>query len=155
MFICTAIIALYHQYFDKILFQNCLTRATFLLIFVLNYKSTNIRWTLLFFLSISNCVNLQWSAKKIAVAYMRVFEPYLSSVWMDSSETFLGSEWDASECSVSKTVAKVSLWWSRGTMIRVPSAFSVYWVVILHYRSYDNRWSMEIVFLAKVFVHGI
>ena len=109
----------------------------------------------LFHLLTAPSLDIQWGAKKIAVVHMHFFELYLSSIWTDSSKTFLRSQGDAIECSVSKTSAKVSLCRPRGIIIRMSPAFSMYRAVILHYRDCGNRWAVEIVFLAKISVHNI
>ena len=77
---------------------------------------------------------------------MHFFVLYLSSMWTDCSETFLGGKGHAIERSVSETSAKVSLYSSRGIIIRMSSGLSMYRGDILHYRYYDNCWSTEIVF---------
>jgi hypothetical protein len=77
---------------------------------------------------------IQWSAKKIAVVHMHFPESYLSSVWTDSSETFLDGQADTIECSVTEISAKVPLCRPRDITIRVLPTFSVYQAIILQYR---------------------
>ena len=86
---------------------------------------------------------------------MHFLESYLSSVWMDSFETFLDSQAYVIECSVTEISEKVSLCRPRDITIQVLPTFSVYQSIILQYRYPDNRWAAEIVLLAKVFVHSI
>ena len=85
---------------------------------------------------------------------MDFFEPYLSSVWMYSFETFLSNSGDAIERSMRKTFAEVPLCQSGGIMIRVPPVCSIYQTIILHYQDYGNRCAFDNVFLAKVFIHS-
>ncbi len=80
-----------------------------------------------------NNFHIQWSAKKVAVAHMHFLESYQSSIWTDFSETFLDSQADVIECSMTEISVKVSLCRPRDIIIRVLLTFSVYQAIVLQY----------------------